>query len=189
MGQWLTARDLLRTQPWQPGEEQQQHKKNSNIITAEIHRFIEEQTPDTVEKLSTEPKKKQKTRGETDPSRVSSRTEAPTISQDLEPSTPAFSLPDRVLKTMTAFYPSSTEDRTGRKIVWKDFLHAMYSLGFRIQKRHGSEWYFEPSWKMNSPITIHEPHPSREMKFDTIRFEANRMARKYGWSSETFKAA
>ena len=65
----------------------------------------------------------------------------------------------------------------------------MFNLSFKIEKRHGSEWYFEPTWRGDAPITIHEPHPLHELRFDKIRFEANRMARKYGWSSESFVAA
>ena len=190
MGSRLTARELQRTQPWQPTEQEQQLKKLVDQTSHEPTPFNTNPTPEKFNKLPTEPRKKQKTRGESESNRASSTTEIDSaIPQKSELTIQTFSLPSRALKTMRAFYPTSTEDRKAKAVVWKDFLHAMYSLGFAIQKRHGSEWYFEPSWKQNAPITIHEPHPKHEMGFNKMRFEANRMARKYGWSSDSFQAA
>ena len=198
MGSRLTARELQRTEPWQPTEREQQQqqkqkqhrKKTVDQRPSETPAFGTSPAPEIFSKLSTEPRKKQKTRGKIDPGSASSTTEPETtIPQESEPPVQTFSLSSRALKTMRALYPISTEDRKGRTVMWRDFLHAMYSLGFGVQKRHGSEWYFEPSWKRNAPITIHEPHPKHEMGFNKMRFEANRMARKYGWSSESFQAA
>ncbi|KAL8938608.1 MAG: hypothetical protein Q9216_003801 [Gyalolechia sp. 2 TL-2023] len=188
MGHRLNAREIYRTEPWHPVEQKAVHLSTS----VSPYQPIVDSTPSAVERYSTELRKKPKTRGQTDPSRSTFTTEptatAATVSQTSEPPRQIFSLPSKVFRTMTAFYPASIEDRTGRKVVWKDFLHAMYTLSFRVEKRQGSEWYFEPSWRRNAPITIHEPHPSHEMRYDKIRFEANRMARKYGWGSETFHA-
>ena len=187
MGKSLSAREVQRTKEWQPDEAQR--PKSAIGLPPKIHHFSAEYIPEAITKLSIEPQKKQKTRGEPSSNQASDTSEAASISQETKVSTQTFSLPHRALKTMLIFYPNSIEDKTGRKIVWKDFLQAMYYLGFEIQKRHGSEWYFEPSWKRNAPITIHEPHPSHEMRSDRIRFEANRMARKYGWDSNTFQAS
>ena len=127
-----------------------------------------------------------KTDSELDSRETSSGDQTASLQPTEEP-LPSFHLAKRAYKTMTAFYPKTVEDRTSRKVVWKEFLHAMYTVGFEIRQRHGSEWYFEPTWNRNSPITIHEPHPSHEMEFKKIRFEANRMARKYYWNSDTFR--
>ena len=188
MGKSLPAREVQRTKEWQPDEDQRP-RTVIGLSSSDTNHFRADYIPEAIEKLSIEPQKKQKTRGEPGSGRASDTNEAASISQEADISTQTFSLPNRALKTMLIFYPNTIEDKTGRKIVWKDFLQAMYYLGFEIQKRHGSEWYFEPSWKRNAPITIHEPHPSHEIRSDRIRFEANRMARKYGWDSDTFQAS
>ncbi|KAL8735790.1 MAG: hypothetical protein Q9166_000654 [cf. Caloplaca sp. 2 TL-2023] len=183
MGNRLTTRNIYRTQPWQPDTEK--------VIGSAPPKIIFQPFPDssstTIKELVPELRKKSKTKGQT--SLTTEPTQPATVPQDTKQTIPTFSLPNKVYKTMSAFFPTSTQDRTSRKIPWKDFLHAMYSLRFQIQKRHGSEWYFEPSWNRSAPITIHEPHPSHEMRFDKIRFEANRMARKYSWSNATFVQA
>ena len=186
----VPRREIVRTPPWQPSQEQQQQQsreahKPSPLV---VYDFTHHNLPDTIGKISTEPREKSKTKGTADPTRAPSTTTPTTITQDGEPPAQVFRLHHRALKTIKAFYPTTTEDREGRKTLWKDFLHAMYSLGFEIQKRHGSEWYFEPTWQRNAPITIHEPHPSHEMRFEKMRFEANRMARKYGWGNGSFWA-
>lgn len=183
LGNSVTVRSLHRTEPWKP------IIQSSAELTPVQNAFqpFPDSTPDDHDKLPMEPRKKQKTRGE--PSSATEPATPPASAQDTIPTVPRIALPKKLYKTMTAFFPTSEQERISRKVVWKDFLHAMYGLSFQIQKRHGSEWYFEPSWKRNTPITIHEPHPSHQMTFDTIRFEARRMARKYGWSSETFVLA
>ena len=188
MGKSFPAREIQRTKEWQPDEEQRA-KSVVGPASSKIHHFGADYISEATKKTFVEPPKKQKTRGEPNSSQASDVVKAATISEEAHSSTRIFSLPNRALKTMLVFYPKAIEDKTGRKIVWKDFLQAMYYLGFEIQKRHGSEWYFEPSWKKNAPITIHEPHPSHEIRSDKIRFEANRMARKYGWDSDTFKVS
>ena len=140
LGKRLTSRQIERTQPWQPDREQQSQKP-SYLPLPEIYRLNSPPAPETTQKLPTEPRKKQKTRGEIDSSREPSTTEAATTPQDMGPPTQTFSIPDRVLLTMNTLYPTSIEDRKRKTIVWRDFLTAMYELGFEIQKRHGSEWY------------------------------------------------
>ncbi|KAL8678420.1 MAG: hypothetical protein Q9186_005228 [Xanthomendoza sp. 1 TL-2023] len=196
MGDRIRVRDLHRTQPWQP-----EAPKPVRPAPETLFQPFPISAPSSTERLPTEPKTKAKRRGEPSTafpvassaaidSSIDSQAGCPTGAWDnTEPSHPSFTLSSKVYKIMSAFFPTSAQDRTSRKIVWKDFLHAMFTLDFHIQNRHGSEWYFEPSWKRNAPITIHEPHPSHEMRFDKIRFVGNRMARKYGWTSETFAQA
>ncbi|KAL9585575.1 MAG: hypothetical protein Q9203_004191 [Teloschistes exilis] len=140
-----------------------------------------------MEKLPIQPATKQKTRGQA--SSTHEPTQSASVLEIAESIHQSFKVSKKVHKTITAFFPASVQDREGRKVIGNDLVHAMCTLGFEIQKRHRSEWYFEPTWKRNAPITIHEPHPSDERRFDTIRFEANKMARKYGWSNETFVLA
>lgn len=186
LGSKLTARTIQRTPPWLP-EEAQQLRVKAKPLSTDFFDFSANLTPESPEKLPTKIKTKPKTRGEAYPSPESSTTEPTVVPQEAKVPVQIFSLPKKAFKTIATFYPTSVEDRTFRKVQWKDFLHVMYSLDFEIQKRHGSEWYFELTWKRSAPITIHEPHPSHEMNFDKIRFEANRMTRKYGWSADSFQ--
>ncbi|KAL8897647.1 MAG: hypothetical protein Q9192_002477 [Flavoplaca navasiana] len=183
LGSRVTVRALHRTKPWAPIV---QSPVGSAPIQDAFQPFPDSTTDDN-DKLPMKPRKKQKTKGE--PSSTPEPAAPPASAQDTTLTVPTIVLPKKLYKTITAFFPTSEQERISRNVVWKDFLHAMYGLSFQIQKRHGSEWYFEPSWKRNAPITIHEPHPSHEMTFDKIRFEARRMARKYGWSNETFVLA
>ncbi|KAG6986516.1 hypothetical protein G7Y79_00079g100340 [Physcia stellaris] len=186
LGSKLTAREIQRTPPWIP-EEAQQRRVKGNPLPMEFFDFGANLALESSEKIPTEIKTKPKTRGEAYPSPESSSTEPMVVPEEAKSPVQIFRLPKKAFKTIATFYPTSVEDRTSRKVQWKDFLHVMYSLDFEIEKRHGSEWYFEPTWKRNAPITVHEPHPSHEMNFDKIRFEANRMARKYGWSADSFQ--
>lgn len=129
-----------------------------------------------------EPKTKTKTRGQADPSKGPT----PVETAEAAPQSQTFTLAARAYKVMSTLFPSSTQDRTAGKIVWRDFVHAFYKLDFEIRSLDGSAWYFEPSWRRDSPITFHEPHPSSEIRFNNLRFYASRLARKFGWSSKTF---
>ncbi|KAL8853006.1 MAG: hypothetical protein Q9221_002154 [Calogaya cf. arnoldii] len=171
LGNRVTARSIHRTQPWQPVV--LEPTQSARVQTA--FQPFPDSTPEDSDKLIKEPRKKQKTRGET---YFATEPVAPSASYEkTTPEPPVFALPKRLYKTMTAFFRTSDQEIISRKVVWKDFLHAMYGLRFRIEKRHGSEWYFDPSRARNAPITIHEPHPSHEMTFEKLRFEARRMAR------------
>lgn len=190
MGARLTAREIQRTQPWQPPAKPSKQKSVTAPVgeLPESYKLSSSSTPDKPKKLPTESKIKPKTRGQPDSSKESlDSIQSADASQDVEMPVQTFTLGSRPFKTMCAFFPTSNEDRIPGKVVWKDFLHAMYRLDFQIQKRHGSEWYFEPTWKRDAHITIHESHPSNEIPFSKLRFEANRLGRKYGWTSGTFQ--
>ena len=185
LGNRLRARELRRTQPWQP-------RGSATKLTgphADTYQFGLHETPKSPAKITTEYKLKPKTRGQANPSQETPQAEAADIIQEFQPQPQMFALKLKLLKTMSRFFPSTLEDRLAKSVIWEDFLHAMSSLKFRIEKRHGSEWYFEPTWKRNSPITIHAPHPSHEIPGPVLRFMGSRLARKYGWTSETFQMA
>ena len=177
------SRVIERTREWDPAEEQLRQKP-PKALASQDYCFPTEQSLPNTERISTGLKTKEKTRGQPNLKQESSISQPTAASQKV----PArmFSLSRRAYKTVATLIPSTNGDRTTRQIIWKDFLHMMYELDFSIQKRHGSEWYFEPVWQRSMLITIHEPHPAREMRFDKIRFEANRLARKYGWTSRSF---
>lgn len=128
MGNRITSRDLHRTRPWQP-----ELPKPVELSPPETpFQPFPDSAPDTTERFPTELRKKPKTRGEASFA-IESTQPAPAPSAP-KLSTPKFALSSKVHKTMRALFPPSTQDRTSRKVAWKDFLHAMYSLGFQIQK-------------------------------------------------------
>ncbi|KAL9626396.1 MAG: hypothetical protein Q9204_007340, partial [Flavoplaca sp. TL-2023a] len=133
LGNRVTVRNLHRTKPWAPIV---QSPAGSAPIQNAFQPFPDS-TPDGIDKLPMEPRKKQKTRGE--PSSTTEPATSPASAQDETPTVPMIALPKKLYKTITAFFPTSEKERISRKVVWKDFLHAMYGLSFQIQKRHGSE--------------------------------------------------
>lgn len=52
-----------------------------------------------------------------------------------------------------------------KDVVWKDFLHAMASIGFGLQKLGGSAWLFTPppEFGFKHSVYMHEPHPNKNM--------------------------
>jgi hypothetical protein len=105
----------------------------------------------------------------------------------IAPTLRIFTLHKRAYKIVTALYPSTTSEHTIGKVTWRDFIHLMYRLNFAIRKHEGSEWYFEPTWKPETPITIHELHgASDEIPLHKLRFHARRLADRYGWTGSSF---
>ncbi|KAL9002513.1 MAG: hypothetical protein Q9188_004551 [Gyalolechia gomerana] len=72
MGHRLNAREIHRTQPWHPDDQ----KAVQPSIPESPYRPISDSSPDTIEEFPTEPRKKPKTKGETDPSRNTFTTES-----------------------------------------------------------------------------------------------------------------
>lgn len=60
----------------------------------------------------------------------------------------------RAYKTTTALFPFAIEDRKVGKITWQDFTYTMYRLEFKIRRYNFSEWYFEPTWRLETRVTI-----------------------------------
>jgi len=76
------------------------------------------------------------------------------------------------------------------EIAWTDFLHALSSTGFSIEKQTGSAWLFVPPSSIGScPIMFHEPHPSSKIPIQVARRHGRRLTRTYGWNSATFVIA
>lgn len=91
---------------------------------------------------------------------------------------PAFSVDKRALKVFsTIFYVPSRTAQPG-EISWTDFLHAMSSTGFAIEKLYGSVWQFTPSnLDVERSIQFHERHPSGKIPFRTARRHGRRLFR------------
>lgn len=94
----------------------------------------------------------------------------------------------KVFKTL--FFAPSTSAHPG-EVSWKDFLHAMHSVGFAIEKLQGSVWQFTPQLEAQgdgSPrsILFHEPHPYAKIPYWDARRIGRRLLRAYGWTGEMF---
>jgi hypothetical protein len=96
----------------------------------------------------------------------------------------------RAQKVFSVLFYNSAESPPG-EIPWTEFLHAMSSAGFSIERQMGSAWLFIPpsSLDLNRPIIFHEPHPSRDIPIQVARRHARRLRRAYGWTSDTFGVA
>lgn len=109
----LEHRDIQRTQPWDPSEEQLPNRKTASL-TQEQYRFGSETVSSVAAAPTLVSKIKQKTKGEADPSRGTSTVELVTISEGPTQAIQTFALPARAFKTISAvsasrasFSPSS----------------------------------------------------------------------------------
>jgi hypothetical protein len=84
------------------------------------------------------------------------------------------------------FHSPSSRDHSG-DIPWQDFLYALVSVGFAVEKLQGSAWQFTPrSLDVEHPIQFHEPHPTNKLPFTWARRNGRRLFRTYGWTSDMF---
>jgi len=131
-------------------------------------------------------KSKVKTRGTAQVVELPTKVVPEAISEvDVEPS---FTVDKRTFKVFsTLFYTPSRTSQPG-EIAWTDFLHAMGSVGFGIEKLYGSVWQFTlGSLDVERSIQFHEPHPSGKMPFRTARRNGRRLLRAYGWHAGMFR--
>lgn len=100
---------------------------------------------------------------------------------------PTFAVDRRAFKVFsTVFHVPSRTSQPG-EIAWSDFLHAMSSVRFAIEKLYGSVWQFTPSdLDAGRGIQFHEPHPIGKMPFRTARRTGRRLFRAYGWHAGMF---
>ncbi|TAQ88807.1 hypothetical protein B7494_g2891 [Chlorociboria aeruginascens] len=189
MGKGIDNRTIFRTDPWQPLAVRSEAMKSTTLNcgiesppgSSRMGQGAQETfTPPPL------PMPKQKTRGEAYPS-TETRPEKREV--EIAPPVRIFTLPKRAFKVAIALFPSDRSDRVPGKIMWADFLHTMSKLEFSIRKVDGSAWYFEPTWAKDLPITFHQPHPTDEIPFAQLRFHGNRLARRYGWTNESFVLA
>lgn len=133
----------------------------------------------------TQPKTKIKTKGtsSTSPAPASTPENVPE-SSDPQPTFPVDSRALKVFRTMF-FNPDVTS--TPGSVPWKDFLHAMVSIGFRAEKLYGSVWQFSPTkLDVERSIHFHEPHPEGKIAFEVARWQGRRLNRAYGWFGGMF---
>lgn len=103
---------------------------------------------------------------------------------------PKFTVSKRDYKVYSTLFRSPTEDGVPGELPWTDFLHALSSVGFSVEKLDGSAWIFRPSHEApERSIIFHEPHPSSKIPFRMARRYGRRLERAYGWTGETFVKA
>ncbi|KAF2401158.1 hypothetical protein EJ06DRAFT_379784 [Trichodelitschia bisporula] len=84
----------------------------------------------------------------------------------------------------TLFY--QPDGRPANQVPWREFMHAMQSVGFTAETNGGSMWVFTPQWE-GPRITIHEPHPVNKLSLDQAKKAGRRLAKTYGWHGGLFE--
>ncbi|KAF4969543.1 hypothetical protein FSARC_3226 [Fusarium sarcochroum] len=150
--------------------------------------------PQTSQKLNahdiqTKPKTKTKTKGDLSTTLPNDNNTA--LSQTTEPEVadaqPTFYVDARALEVFRTMFFNPEVTSTPGSIPWNDFLHAMVSTGFQIEKLYGSVWQFSPTkLDVERGIHFHEPHPKGKIPFEVARRHGRRMTRTYGWFGGMF---
>ena len=99
---------------------------------------------------------------------------------------PTTAVSKRAYKVFSALFYDPINDPPPGEIPWSDFLHALSSIGFAVEKQYGSAWLFTPPSSQQRTIIFHEPHPSRNIPIRIVRRYGRRLGRAYGWTFETF---
>jgi hypothetical protein len=188
-------RDLQRTPAWiEPIKEskdinsvdtQQEPSKSLSDMYSELQMRTESTAEKAKEPI--QPKTKVKTRGKPDQSQMPPIVPEPSRIMSGVVSQPRYYVDKRALKVFrTLFYTPSMTSTPG-EIPWADFLYAMASTGFMVEKLYGSVWQFRPTkLDVETPIQFHEPHPEGKVPDRTARRQGRRLNRAYGWSGEMF---
>lgn len=137
-------------------------------------------------------KAKIKTRGTAAPQPLTS-TQDQTTEEEAHSDTETIQVDRRALKVFNVLFHAPSSTSKPGDVPWTDFLHAMRSAGFWMEKLYGSVWQFTPH-DDNDPvkaagmrsILFHEPHPHSRIPFRQARRHGRRLARTFGWSGQTF---
>ena len=184
-------RILRRTPEWVDNLEIGRQDVHSEVLCKPLSQLYFELEHRTRKTLSSEEeplrKSKVKTRGSVQVMELPSTKVVPEANSEVGVG-PSFTLDKRSFKVFsTLFYTPSRASQPG-EIAWTDFLHAMGSVGFGIEKLYGSVWQFTPgSLDVERSIQFHEPHPSGKMPFQTARRSGRRLLRAYGWHAGMFR--
>ncbi|KAH7183435.1 uncharacterized protein B0J16DRAFT_345797, partial [Fusarium flagelliforme] len=188
-------RSLRRTPEWvepeqtkekkQPGAEKDLWFLNrplSNLFLGES-----EQPSQKIETIHSKKKIKPKTKGE--PAKAQTDETPPVEVPEPEPvdQQPTFAVDARALKVFRMLFFNPEVTSSPGTVPWNDFLHAMASTGFQMEKLYGSVWQFQPTGlDVERGIHFHEPHPKGKIPFEIARRHGRRLARTYGWNGGMF---
>ncbi|KAF2729709.1 hypothetical protein EJ04DRAFT_501849 [Polyplosphaeria fusca] len=181
------SRILERTAEWI--EPEQEKQSNVTVITkplSEMYFDIEQRTERTLDRVSPSytPTTKTKTRGKAAAEAPAANIQTPSPQLDIQPT---FPLDARALKVFRALFYTPSLSATPGEIPWTDFLHAMVSTGFQVEKLYGSVWQFSPTnLDVERGIQFHEPHPSGKLRYVVARRFGRRLNKAYGWEGRMF---
>ena len=178
----LVSRELERTPEWvepSPSPRPEKPASTDTITDGFATFFLEDRPRETPQPI----KSKIKTRGQA--------TERPDeiipIEEPQNLPLPTIAVTRRAHKVFSAILPErSALDSIPGEIPWTEFLHALSSAGFAIQKQYGSAWLFTPLDTTMRPIMFHEPHPSSKIPIQVAWRHGSWLRNRYGWSAKTF---
>jgi hypothetical protein len=184
----LLPQTLQRTPEWvEPTPAPSQMPASTDAVLAENFSIldIQERTGKTLGTDVVLPiKTKLKTRG----TAITKDTEIPAPSEPSHP--PTILVSKRACKVFSVLFHNPAFETPPGEVLWSEFLHALSSAGFAVEKQYGSAWMFTPSAESGlRNIIFHEPHPSSKIPFQLARRFGRRLERVYGWTSETFVRA
>ncbi|KAM0228243.1 hypothetical protein ACHAPO_010891 [Fusarium lateritium] len=191
----LSQRSLRRTADWvEPEKTKNNGQPSIDKDLRFIHRplsnlFLGESEQPKIDKTVKTIKAKTKTKTKGEPSKAQNG-DTP-AAEVPEPETvdeqPTFQVDARALKVFRTLFYNPEVTSTPGEIPWNDFLHAMGSTGFQIEKLYGSVWQFQPTnLDVERGIHFHEPHPKGKISFEIARRQGRRLARTYGWHGGMF---
>ncbi|KAG0043473.1 hypothetical protein BGZ83_011357 [Gryganskiella cystojenkinii] len=205
----IKSRALTRTLDWVPDQVLPRRPPGSmasggqdadeiSLPISQLHLDSESSTRDNKDEVLPA-KPKIKTRGTATASTVSTHDLSSASAENSEEvdTERTFAVDKRALKVFsTLFYQPSSSAQPG-EIPWIDFLHAMISIGFAVEKLYGSVWHFTPTVGESSDSTdnltrsiqFHEPHPVPKIPYRRARTIGRRLLRAYGWHGEMFRLA
>lgn len=179
------SKTIQRTPEWVEPQKQPSKLKAPEISPAEIRTELVYRTEKTTEPATqAQPKTKVKSRGE--PTKSANIVE-PELNAKIDDAQPLFKVDKRAFKVFsTLFFQPSQSSQPG-EIPWNDFLHAMASTAFAVEKLYGSVWQFSPrNLDVERSIQFHEPHPIAKIPFRIARRIGRRLNRAYGWNGDMF---
>ncbi|KAI5859433.1 hypothetical protein GGS23DRAFT_585385 [Durotheca rogersii] len=137
--------------------------------------------------LAAQPKVKLKTRG-APRSTPTDTTDTPGVDVPIPPNRePLFEVDKRAHKVFgSLFFAPSISSQPG-EVSWSEFLYAMGSIGFAMEKLHGSAWRFvRETGDVGRSILFHEPHPRSKLSLVQARRIGRRLNKTYGWEWDLF---
>jgi hypothetical protein len=180
---------LQRTPAWVEPEKQPVRVKNLEKSPADLQFELVHRTEKTIEPATASlPKKKVKSQGK--PS-VSDKTVEPELpAENGYDGQPTFKVDKRSLKVFSTLFFQPSQTAQPGEIPWNDFLHAMGTTAFTVEKLYGSVWQFTPrNLDVERSIQFHEPHPIAKIPFRVARRIGRRLNRAYGWHGQMFTLA
>ncbi|KAI9647667.1 hypothetical protein NHQ30_004052 [Ciborinia camelliae] len=183
------AREPERTPEWTPPiRVPNRPKKMDNSQQVALPQFSSAEPSESFK--APQPKVKNKTRGKADPPVLDQPPELPLPPDTLATHEKIFKLKARAHRVFKfIFFQPNQTDLPG-EITWTDFLYAMNTVGFEIEKLMGSKWQFTPtSGDITRGMQIHQPHsPGSTSKISYVmaRRLGGRFRRVYGWHGGMF---